>query len=193
MRRPLIEECYKLSTFVLKRSLDGRGGVRGPVISDQITLSDGKKELFVNYWLEQEEEESYLTLSLAGREPQRVRLTTFLPPFGGERLYFECPECGRRCEKLYLAPDSQDFKCHKHFIYEATTINRQSIHGQFLYRQNRLIKLVNQRTDINRIWYNDNYTKRFCRWLKMCARAGYPNEAKTALKLWEEVNLTKVS
>jgi hypothetical protein len=192
MSKPLIEDSYKLSTSDLKL----RGGSceePGNVLNSGIlTIVRGKNLTEANYWIEQAQDELYLMIGLTG-EPKRIRMTVNFPNFGGERYFFECPSCGRRCEKLYLAPDSQDFKCHKHFIYEATTINRQSIHGQFLYRQNRLIKLVNQRTDINRIWYNDNYTKRFCRWLKMCARAGMANEAEDALDLLKQINSAKLA
>lgn len=45
--------------------------------------------------------------------------------------------------------------------------------------------LINRRTDINRIWYRDTYTKRFCRFLKMSARADLTQNAEEAVKRLE--------
>jgi hypothetical protein len=43
---------------------------------------------------------------------QDIRLDT--PPtgrYGGQRMWMLCPECGRRCGKLYLPPSASSFGC----------------------------------------------------------------------------------
>lgn len=191
MNKPVIEGCYQLPISALKRLLEPLvGSKEGLTKAKHFTLKCGQNQT-ADYWVEKEENEVFLMIVCGDNEPQRISLTTSYPPFGGTRYYFECPDCVRRCDKLYLSPYGQGFKCHKHFIYEANTINRQSVHGQYVYQQSRLIKLINHRTDISRIWYRDTYTKRFCRFLKMSARAGLTQNVEEALALLGEINAAK--
>jgi hypothetical protein len=40
-----------------------------------------------------------------------VKLVQTMPSFGGSRPWFECPECGRRCKKLYILETRPAFGC----------------------------------------------------------------------------------
>src|SRR5262245_22602598 len=40
-----------------------------------------------------------------------VRFVSTLQPAGGDRLWFECPECGRRCAKLYSPHQAWPWRC----------------------------------------------------------------------------------
>jgi hypothetical protein len=42
-----------------------------------------------------------------------VRLVRTPQPFGGERVWFACPRCGRAVAKLYMAPASCYFECRE--------------------------------------------------------------------------------
>ncbi len=188
MTRPsLIEECYQLSTSALKRSIARCRNASGAVITDQISLLNGKNELIVNYWLEMEGGEPIVTLAALNREPQKISLLTLGTPFAGTRYYFECPECLRRCDKLYLSPTEREFKCQQHFIYALTTINRQSTNGQYLYQLSRKAKVIDKREAISRIWYCGSYTRRYCSLLKMAARAGMTDYVNSVMKIWQDV------
>ena len=48
-------------------------------------------------------------------EPVRetVQITTTACYFGGERIWFVCPECHNRAAKLYLPPQAIQFRCRK--------------------------------------------------------------------------------
>ena len=190
-RSSLIEECYQLSTSALKRSIARCGNASGAVIDDQLTLLNGKNELIVNYWLELEGGEPIVTLGAPNREPQKISLLTLGTPFAGTRYYFECPDCLRRCDKLYLSPEAQEFKCQQHFTYGLTIINRQSPYGQYIYQLSRKAKVMDKREAINRIWYAGSYTRRYCSLLKMAARAGMVDYVKDTMKIWEEVQAIK--
>ena len=102
----------------------------------------------------------------------------------GVRRYFVC-DCGVRVNKLFLPPGMRGYKCRNCYKlrYELTTINPRSIHGKLMYRTNRMIKLTNKRTDLNRIFYKGRYTKRFNRFLHLCARAGLVEVVENASKL----------
>ena len=104
MTRPsLIEECYSLSTSALKRSIASCTEPNSGLITDQVTLLNGKNELIVSYWLEMENGEPIVTLAAPNREPQKISLLTLGTPFAGTRYYFECPECFRRGERRHRA------------------------------------------------------------------------------------------
>lgn len=42
---------------------------------------------------------------------QTVSLTSSPGQFGGQRLWLSCPDCQRRCGKLYQHPVSQEIAC----------------------------------------------------------------------------------
>ncbi len=102
----------------------------------------------------------------------------------GIRRYFVC-ECGAQVNKLFLPTGKKEYKCRNCYKlrYELTTINPRSIHGKLLYRTNRIIKLTNKRTELNRIFYRGRYTKRFNRFLHLCDRAGLVEVLDNAAKL----------
>jgi hypothetical protein len=52
-----------------------------------------------------------------------VEIERFPCRFGGDRAYFRCPTCSRRCLFLYRPPNEWDFACREclQLIYEAET------------------------------------------------------------------------
>jgi len=139
----------------------------------------------LNYWLEDENDPSAITVSIAGNEPQELNLE-WVDITYGSRAYFLC-SCGLRVARLYLPGNCKEFRCRRcHGLqYQLTTFNRYSIAGRKLYQINRLNKLSGNREGMSRIFYNGNYTKRFERFLGQCERAGFDSivEGANALKL----------
>lgn len=134
----------------------------------------------INSWLEDTDDPSSITVSVAGHEPQVLNLEWDDITYG-KRAYFQC-SCGVRANKLYLPQRGHEFKCRKcHGLqYQLTTFNRNSVAGQSLYRMNRIQKLTASRESMGRILYNGNYTKKFERFLGLCERAGYNDIVKGA-------------
>lgn len=54
-----------------------------------------------------------LAYTIAG-QPVRcaIAICTTRPHFGGRRLWWHCPQCDRRCRKLYLASGEKTYMCH---------------------------------------------------------------------------------
>lgn len=123
---------------------------------------------------------NFLFVSVNGQNPQKFAWELVEMTFG-EKAYFYCP-CGYRATKLYLPPNSSEFKCRKcHKLrYELTVLNRKSVAGKSIYQINRLHKLANSRAGMSRIFYNGNFTKRFERFLRLCDRAGLESIVKGA-------------
>ena len=67
-------------------------------------------------------------------------------------------------------------------------INRNSKHGNFLYKQSQILKLISARENIGRIFYKSKYSKRFTRWLEIASRAGLVNEVEDAQRLMTAIN-----
>jgi hypothetical protein len=53
-----------------------------------------------------------VAIDLADRaEIQVARLEITHPHFGGVRWWFSCPQCAKRCKKLYLPPGQWEIAC----------------------------------------------------------------------------------
>lgn len=78
----------------------------------------------------------------------------------GTRWYFEC-SCGRRCNALYLAPGSCLFSCRtcQNLTYEICRVNKNIMGGLFYYSA-KIIKLAEKKEKINRLFYNNQFTKK---------------------------------
>ena len=67
--------------------------------------------------------------------PIVVALSVRVMPYGGVCWYLRCPECGRRCRKLYLPPAGRGFlrcrQCHG-LVYESSQVHRTD--GEFIHR-----------------------------------------------------------
>ena len=156
-----IENCFAITT---SDALEGR--------------QHGRPDL--NYWLEDENDPSAVTVSMGGNEPQELNIEWVEITYGS-RPYFLC-SCGLRVSKLYLPHNGNEFKCRKcHGLqYQLTTFNRYSIAGRELYKANRFQKLIASRESMGRILYNGNYTKKFERFIGLCERAGFNDIVKGA-------------
>lgn len=179
----LIENSFALSTHLIKKDL--RKARRKDPVDGYLNFSYNGKQTALDYSMEYENDSSYLLINFT-TEPQRILLSEQELTFGA-RTYLTC-KCGCRTTALYLSNDIFACrKCHK-LRYESTTINRASKHGRFLYQYSRIIKLMNTRESMNRIFYRSKYTKRFNHWLKLCARAGLMNEMFDAQNLMADIN-----
>lgn len=172
MSKYLVEECFTLTPRDVGRRRFGRVRKIG------VNILEERDD--VSYWFDDIHAPSYLFLSVAGSEPQKLVWEPVELTFG-ESAYFYC-SCGYRATKLYLPPNSTEFKCRKcHKLrYEVTVVNKESIAGKSIYRINRLHKLANNRASMSRIFYNGNFTKRFERFLNQCDRAGFNSIVKGA-------------
>jgi len=141
----LVEECQKISIGAIRKDL------RFKYADDEASLVFDAGD---------------------GHLPQQIMLTEQAITFGIRR-YFVCA-CGARCNKLYLPPGKREYRCRACYRlrYELSYINRTSKHGRLLYRTNRMLKLVDKRAGMSRVFYNGQYTKRFDRFLNLCGRAG---------------------
>ena len=126
----------------------------------------------ITYWIDDANDPSTISLSVAGREPQTIGLDWDSITFG-RRPYFQCP-CGQRANKFYLPRRGTEFKCRRchNLQYVLTSFNKHSVAGQSLYRSNRLQKLAESRANMGRVLYNGEFTKRFERFLGLCNKAG---------------------
>jgi hypothetical protein len=44
---------------------------------------------------------------------REIPLVRSVPNYGGERIWFQCPECGKKVNRLYLPPDAKEFACRE--------------------------------------------------------------------------------
>ena len=142
----------------------------------------------ITYWFDDMNNPAKLFISINGRESQSFDWELVELTFG-EREYFYC-SCGHRATKLYLPPNSCEFKCRKchNLKYELLSFNSKSVAGKNIYKINRLHKLANSRASMSRIFYNGQYTKRFERFLGLCERAGLDSIVQGANDLKTLVN-----
>ena len=63
--------------------------------------ADGPQDLHLNYFW--------------GEDPvsEIIGIETTKQHFGGRRWWFSCPECNRRCSKIYLPPGKRLFSCRQ--------------------------------------------------------------------------------
>ncbi|MDG1287888.1 MAG: hypothetical protein P8P30_10075 [Rickettsiales bacterium] len=59
--------------------------------------------------------------SIHGQHDYDVKLSHTVPHFGGVRIWVHCPNCQKRCRKLYLCQESLSFICRGcgNFAYES--------------------------------------------------------------------------
>lgn len=179
----LIEECSALTTGAIKQDLR-RCRMMEADIKGVFSISNGNTNLLCDYWVEYLNGEAFLVISTGlGHLPQRILLSCLELRFGS-RSYLNC-DCGARVNKLYLPPGKDQFRCRRchQLRYELSTINRMSKHGRLLYRTNRTLKLVNKRAGMNRIIYNNRYTNKFERFLRLCGQAGLDGVVRDARNL----------
>ncbi|MCX6717761.1 MAG: hypothetical protein NTU76_03765 [Candidatus Taylorbacteria bacterium] len=181
--KTLVESCFNITTKRfnkdLKLAVDRKTNVESYINTSFGTVFD--------YIIEYGTENNYLIIKYA-EEDQRIKLVDSELRYG-TRMFFVC-DCGAHVAKLYLPPNNKQFKCrccHK-LYYQSTTINRTSKHGEFLYKQNQILKIIDTREKMNRIFYRSRYTRRFLRWLGSCSRAGLFDEVIRAQELMTAVN-----
>lgn len=179
----LIENSFALSTHLLKKDL--RKAREKETVDGYLNFSHNGKSSVLDYSTEYENDNSYLVINFT-EIPQRILLSEQKLTFG-TRVYLTC-KCGYRTNTLYLSKDIFSCrKCHK-LRYESTIINRNSRHGKFIHQQMKILKLMDIREKIDRIFYRSKYTKRFKRWLELCARAGLTKDVLDAQKLMTDIN-----
>ena len=179
----LIENTFALSAHLLKKDL--RKARRKEPVEGYLNFSYHGKPSVLDYSTEYENEDAYLIVSF-NAEPQRILLSEHELTFG-TRTYLTC-KCGYRTNALYL--NKGIFACRKchNLQYESNTSNRNSKHGKFLYQHHKIIKIMNMRESMGRIFYKSQYSKRFKRWLKLCNQAGLTDEIKDANDLMTAIN-----
>jgi hypothetical protein len=64
------------------------------------------------------------------------------PHFGGRRLWWECPQCERRCRKLYLASGEKTYRCR--VCADLTYLSTRRLHRQII--QERVRQLLGETT-----------------------------------------------
>lgn len=182
----LVENSFALSTHLLKNDLrrtrEHKNGVEG-----LINISYENIQSVADYYIEYGTEYDYLVIEYDEKE-QRIKLAESELHFG-PRSWFIC-DCDRLVSKLYLPPHTTQFKCRHcyNLCYQSTRISRNSKHGKFLYKQSKMLKLIDIRESIGRVFYRSQYTRRFKRWLRLCDEAGLVAERKDADNLMSGIN-----
>lgn len=101
---PVYDDCLKLDLAdpAVRKALDPRRSAAGVIrwgCADSDIAATGYDWRHVGRRL-------ILTAEIGGvATTQTIRITTTRPHFGGVRLWFVCPESGRRARVLLLAPD----------------------------------------------------------------------------------------
>lgn len=179
----LVENSFALSTHLLKKDL--YKARRKEPVEGYLNFLYNDRPSVLDYSIEYGDECTYLIISFVA-EPQKILLSEHKLTFG-TRTYLTC-KCGHKTSALYLNKGIFACrKCHK-LRYESTAINRNSRHGEFLYQQRIVLKLMTMRENMGRIFYKSQYSKRFKRWLELCARAGLTKEVSEAQKLMKAIN-----
>jgi hypothetical protein len=181
-----LESCHVLGVHQLKKPLRcARAHERG--IDGFITIPGISGESKISYSFDYTPEFDYIVVQKDGFR-QRIKLAESNLYFGPRSL-FEC-SCGKRVTKLYLPPNTTEFKCrHCHnLIYELQKINRKTMSGSFLYKSNRMLKAMNDREGMRSIFYRGKFTKRVHRWLKLSGSVGMNNYVRDAIILQSAMN-----
>jgi hypothetical protein len=154
-------------------------------VEGYLNMSNNGKATVLDYHIEYEDEKAYIIIDFK-EEPQRILLSEEDLTYG-KRTYLTCG-CGNRVNTLYLNNDI--FACRKcnKLRYSSTMLNRTTLHGQFIYKQSQILKLMTMRENMGRIFYRSRYSKRFTRWLDLCGKAGLTDEVQDAQKLLEDIN-----
>ena len=178
--KTLVESCFRLDTKLLKKDLAKARNKES--VEGFLNFLDNGKQTALDYSIEYSfDENTYLIINY-GEESQRILLSNYELTFG-TRTYLTC-NCGCRTNALYLK--NEIFACRKcqRLTYESTTINRNSKHGKFFYKQSRAIKLIDMRESMGRrVFYKSHYSKRYLHYLHLCAHAGLMDEIIKANEL----------
>ena len=185
----LIESCFKLSTKLLRTSLQ-KARFREAVEGEYLNFVQDGKPSALDYFIEYSfDGNTYLVVNIS-TEPQKILLSDRDLTFG-TRTYLVCG-CEARVNALYLRGTFFACRnCHK-LQYKSTTINNSSVHGRYLNQQMKRLKLVEMRAEIDRIFYKSKYTKRFMRFLKLCAQAGLFGPVRDANETMKAINSAQI-
>ena len=185
----LVESCFKLSTKILRKNLQ-KARNKESVEGEYLNFRHNGKPSALFYSIEDNfDGNSYLIVTFDS-EPQKILLSTHDLTFG-TRTYLSCA-CGHRTNALFLKNTFfACFKCHK-LRYQSTTINHKSDHGMFIYQQSKVLKLMELRESMSRIFYRSQYTKKYSRYLKLCFLAGKTDEIQNANELLEAIHNRKL-
>jgi len=179
----LIENTFALNTKLLKEDL--KKARDKELVEGYLNISYNGRATVFDYSVEYENEKAYLAV-VFNEDTQRILLAEEELTFG-TRTYLTCA-CGQRTNALYLNKGVFACrKCHK-LKYQSTTINRNSKHGKFLYKQSQVLKLMSLRESMSHIFYKSQYTKKFNRYLSLCNRAGLISEVIDARELMSAIN-----
>ena len=142
----------------------------------------------IRYDFKEGEEDSFVLVTVAGYEQQKILFDPFETSFG-ERNYFKCPGCSTRCHKLFLLPKGHILRCKKCHKIKYQIFNPSSAQGQLFIRTKKILKLINIQANMTpRIWYKSVYTKRYLRFLNNCLKAGLTDIVKEARALEALIN-----
>ncbi len=184
--KTLIENSFALSTNLLKKDLKkAREKIN---VDGYLNIVNQGRPSVIDYSIEYQEDCTYLVIVMA-EEPQKILLVEKELTFG-MRTFLSCG-CGALTNALYLK--QQFFACRvcQSLSYSSNRINRNSDHGYMLYQNSKRLKLMEMREGINRIFYNNQYTKRFSRFLKLCGQAGLTREVRDAQELMGAIKASR--
>jgi hypothetical protein len=76
-----------------------------------------------------------------------IRISATHPNYGGQRLWWHCPECDRRCGKLYLAPAELHYLCRQcaQLTYQSTREMNRAKLWRYLQSTEKWIERTEQR------------------------------------------------
>ena len=119
-KRGVVENCLAIDAHELARQ-----GRRATLL-----FFNGHRLFFIRYCIESapgDGEPFQVTLDLAERGGiQVVPIEITHPHFGGMRWWFSCPQCARRCKKLYLPPRQWEIACR--LCHNLTYTSSQTAH-----------------------------------------------------------------
>lgn len=123
-----VEKCLTLDIFQLRREgwLDLDAGRQG-LISSHVSFTIEPDAIRLQYRMARTLTDIDMDYSIA--------LISTTPNYGGQRPWFLCPHCDRRCGKLYLAPGRQYFLCRRcaDLTYQSTReLSPAKAHRQIL-------------------------------------------------------------
>lgn len=173
MENHFIENCFCLTTRDVLRNF-----FRQKRNSYYIT-DDRRGD--ISYRFDDPDDPSCLFIRVGNHESRAVGWEFCMLTFG-LRSYFHCYHCNSRVAKLFLPPGGKEFFCKKcgKLRYQLESVNAKSVAGRAIHRFIKAQKLVDRRAAMSRIFYSGQYTKRFKRFIGMCARSGLSDIVKGA-------------
>jgi len=109
-----VEDCLSIKTGSI---FQGKCNMPGSCRSGTLYWTiDGQRIGLVQYGVCLKLKSPYIVLQHNGNKT-KISYSVFLsythPNFGGFRYWFNCPKCGKRVGKLYMAPGSKYFLCRQ--------------------------------------------------------------------------------